>query len=299
MKKSAAVIAGLLLSVIAMPTSAIAQSSRGPDGAAVVVNQVNAQDVIAMMSNNGLVQGAGIVRVDETVFQAGSGLITFSEFGTGTSNPTYNPADYGGVAGDPVVTFKGFFAGQALGDATTCPAGAALSGCVVGDPSDPLALDAASPNTSIVNDGANPTSPVLSGSPTFNGPIAILFDVDLAGVGLEGGFFNAVGGTAITAFARDGTVLGSVLNEGTGIEFLGLVTADNSDSIAGLLFSLVGSEPAGFAIDNLRFGSADNISPPPSPIGPYVAVPALGFNALGLMALALVLSGLLLLRRRA
>lgn len=205
---------------------------------------------------------AGIVKVGVSAFTPQAGLITFSEKPLGTTNPVYNPADYGGGATAPVVRFGGFFAGQSLGTAGTCPAGAAVSGCVVGTPSGPLSLAPTSPSTSIVGDGANPTSPVLSGSPTFNGPIGILFSVDLAGVGLDGGFFNAIGGTAITAFDRAGNLLGRVTNEALGIEFLGLVTDDGSATIAGLLFSLVGAEPAGFAIDNVRFGTAGQVIVP-------------------------------------
>lgn len=214
---------------------------------------------------------------------AGSGLITFSEKALGTVNPTYLPGDYGGGAGSPTVTFEGYFAGQSMGVAATCPAGAILSGCVVGAPTGPLALDAAAPNTSIVSDGAAPTSPVLSGTPTFNGPIAILFDVDVAGVGLSGGFFNAVGGTAIKAFKRDGTLLGSVTNTGLGIEFLGLVTDDGSESIAGLLFSLVGAEPFGFGIDNVRFGKTDQVIRPPGVPEP-ASLALLGIGLLGFAA---------------
>ena len=201
---------------------------------------------------------AGVIRVPVGSFTPAAGLITFSEFAGGTVNPTYAPATYGGGPGLPTVTFDGFFTGQSIG----AGCGGAPTGCVVGSPTGPLSLDAASPNTFITGDGANPTSPVLSGTPLFNGPIAILFSVDVFGVGLDGGFFNAIGGTAITAFARDGTLLGSVTNTGLGIEFLGLVTDDGTASIAGLLFSLVGPEPAGFAIDNLRFGLPGQIIPP-------------------------------------
>jgi PEP-CTERM motif len=205
------------------------------------------------------VSNAAVIRIDEGAFTADAGLITFSEKPINTVDPTYLPADYGGGAGAPTVTFAGFFTGQSLGGAVC---GGAPTGCVVGSPSGPLSLDGASPDTFITNDGANPTSPVLSGSPTFNGPIAMLFSVDLAGVGLDGGFFNAIGGTAITAFARDGSVIGQVQNIGLGIEFLGLVTDDGTEQIAGLLFSLVGPEPAGFAIDNLRFGRAGQVVVP-------------------------------------
>jgi hypothetical protein len=210
---------------------------------------------------------AAIVRIGKSAFTPQAGLITFSEFSRGTVNPTYSPVNYGGnPATAPTVTFDGFFQGQTLSANPTidCPGGAA-TGCVVGTPTGSLALDPISPDTFITGDGANPTSPVLSGSPIFNGPVSILFDKDVAGVGLDGGFFNAPESTAITAFARDGSVLGSVKNVGTGIEFLGLVTDDGSEKIAGLQFSLIGPEPAGFAIDNLYFGRAGEVKPPEPP----------------------------------
>ena len=148
--------------------------------------------------------------------------------------------------------------------------GAALSGCVLDTnnsftnptASDPLSLAPASPNTFIATDGSNPTSPVLSGTPQFNGPIAILFSNDQVGVGLDGGFFDALNSTAITAFDSTGAALGQVTNNQRGIEFLGLITDDDQPHIRGLLFSLVGAEPAGFAIDNVRFGVQGQVIPP-------------------------------------
>ncbi len=227
---------------------------------------------------------AQIVRVTAADFTAAAGLITFSEYVVGTSNPTYNPADYGGGVDSPIVTFGGYFTGQSLSatPGVDCP-GAAASACVVGDPTGPLSFDAASPATFITTDGSFPSSPTLTGAPRFNGPIAILFDRDLAGVGFDGGYFNAIGSTGITAFARDGTLLGTVSNETIGIEFLGLVTADGSEKIAGVFLDLVGAEPAGFNIDNLRFGKAGEVVIPggvPEPgtwammIGGFAAVGA-------------------------
>ncbi len=216
---------------------------------------------MSLMASSVAVQAA-VIRIDVDVFKPQAGLITFSEKAVGTMNPTYNPADYGAGATAPVVTFGGYFTGQSLGAAATCPAGAAVTGCIIGTPSGVLSLDAAAPKTYITGDGSNPSSPVLSGRPLFNGPIAIFFDKDVAAVGLEGGFFDGLSGTAITAFARDGSVLGSVANQKTGIEFLGLAVQKNDKQIAGLLFSLIGNEPAGFAIDNLRFGAAAQIDLP-------------------------------------
>jgi hypothetical protein len=219
-----------------------------------------------------------VVRIPESSFRPAAGLITFSEKPNGTVNPTYTPAQYGGTPTQPGVSFDGWFLNQLLSPtpAADCPGGSS-TGCVIGTVTSPLTLDPASPNTFITSDASNPTSPVLSGTPTFNGPIGILFSKNVAGVGLSGGYFDAPNSTAIKAYGRDGTLLGQTLNMGTGIEFLGLATTDGSESIAGLLFSLVGPEPAGYAIDNVRFGLKGEFDPPisqaPAPL------PALGIAA--------------------
>ncbi len=213
------------------------------------------------------VQGA-VLRVGETNFRSDAGLITFSEFPLNTTNPIYTPQDYGGISTGANVSFGGFFQGQSLGTAQTCPTGAALTGCIQGNPTGRLTLDVNSPEALIVRDIDTPTSPVLSGYPIFNGAISILFSENVAAVGLTGGYFNSIGATAITAFGRDGSRLGSVSNSAQGIEFLGLVSGDGSNVIAGLQFSLIGPESAGFAIDNLRFGRTTQIDFPlatPSP----------------------------------
>ena len=48
-------------------------------------------------------------------------------------------------------------------------------------------------------------------------------------------------------------------NTGSVIEFLGRANDDDAALIAGLLISLVGTEPAGLAIDYLRFGRAGEL----------------------------------------
>jgi hypothetical protein len=221
---------------------------------------------------------AGIIKVVESDFEATAGEITFSEFASGTANPFYTAADYSGDASDPDVSFAGWFDGQmlSLDAATDCP-GAAATACIVGSPTGSLSLDASSTDTHIVNDSANPTSPVLSGTPTFNGGIAILFSTDQFGVGFDGGFFDNIGSTAITAFSRDGSLIGSVVNTVTGIEFLGLVTDDSLASIAGVFLDLVGAEDAGFAIDNIRFGGVNDVlvTNVPEPSTMLLLVPAL------------------------
>jgi hypothetical protein len=188
---------------------------------------------------------ATIRLVDTTAFGPTSGLITFSEQPVGTVNPVYTPAQYGGGVNAPIVSFGGYFNGQTN-----------ASGLVTGTPTAGLSL--AGTTRIIGRDDANPSAPVLSGDPTFAGPISILFSRNVSAVGLDGGFFDSIGSTGITAFDRNGTRLGSVANIARGIEFLGLVTDDASNQIAGLQFSLIGAEASGFAIDNVRFNASVN-----------------------------------------
>ncbi len=225
---------------------------------------------------------ASIIQVSESSFVAGSGLITFSEFPVGTMNPVYRPGVYGGGAGSPTVTFGGFFSGQSAGSTnpSACPAGAMVSGCVLGNPSGPLSIAPNSPATFITDDASMPTSPVLSGTPLFNGSIAILLSTPQFGVGLTGGYFDALNSAAITASAASGNLIGSVTNSQLGNQFLGLVTGDGSATISGLLFSLVGPEPAGFNVDNIRFGTQGQVIV--NPVLEPVSLAILGTSLLGL-----------------
>ena len=192
---------------------------------------------------------AQLVNVGPGSFTPLAPVITFSEFGIGTVNPSFTFNAIPGL-GDVTVSFAGAFTGQ------TVTGG--FPRTLTGDPTGPLSLNT-DEITRIVNDGANPTSPVLSGDPTFNGPVAILFSQPVAGVGLSGGFFDAIGGTTIAAFGSNGQFLGSIVNSQLGVEFYGLRTASGANEIAGIAFYITGNEPAGFAIDNVTFGSARQI----------------------------------------
>lgn len=231
----------------------------------------------------GTASAESILQVNQSAFTAGAGEITFSEYPVGTTNPVYAPAKYGGGASSPTVTFGGYFVGQQPGSTqpAACPPGAIVSGCVLGKPTGPLVIDPTSPQTFITTDGAMPTSPVLSGYPLYDGSIAIAFSTPQEGVGLIGGYFDALGSTGITAYAADGSVLGTVSNRQTGDEFLGLVTADGTADISGIEFSLVGDEPAGFDIDNLEFGAQGQVTVPGAVTPEPSSIVLLGTGLLG------------------
>ncbi len=186
--------------------------------------------VVSMILMTGISANASLIGLDEGSFTPAASVITFSEEDISPVNPVYDFGDY-------TVSFGGFFNGD-LGSPT------------VGSP---LALNPNAPNTFITGDGANPTSPVLSGTPIFNGPVAVLFSQDVAAVGLDGGYFDAIGGTTIAAFDRLGNILGSITNSALKIEFFGLGDSSGNAVIAGIQFYITGSEPAGYAIDNLTF----------------------------------------------
>ncbi len=115
----------------------------------------------------------------------------------------------------------------------------------------------------ITTDGANPTSPVLSGSPRFQGDIAGTFvepatgrPVVVQSFSLDAGFFDEIGSTRIEWFDPDGKKIGQRINSRFGIERFTI----EGGNIASWRMGIVQNEPAGFAIDNVSF----------LPIGPSV-----------------------------
>lgn len=198
---------------------------------------------------------AALVNLGPGSFTPAATAIDFSTPGiNGSTNPIYNFTGLPGI-GDITVSFGGHFAGQTISGG--------FPNTITGTPTGPLSLVTDDGYDVFITDDGAPgaTSPILSGSPTFNGPISILFSTPVAAVGLKGGFFDAIGGTTIEAFNGSGVSLGSITNSTLGFEFYGLF--DNTgNNISGLSFYITGDEPAGFEIDDLTFGSASVVLVP-------------------------------------
>ena len=228
---------------------------------------------------------ATLVNLGPGSFTPQAPVITFDEVPLGTTNPSIpklNTPDLG----DVTVSFAGAFVGQTV-------SGGFPVTLVDHIPSSPLTLDLLSPATVTVNDGApGATSPVLSGTPTFNGPISVLFSKPVAGVALKGGYFDAVNSTTIEAYDANGNSLGTITNSVTGFEFYGLADSSGGEVIKGVSFYITGNEPAGFEIDDVTFGAASVINITPA------AAPAVSPRGMILLSLLLAATGWLVLWRQ-
>lgn len=110
-------------------------------------------------------------------------------------------------------------------------------------------------------DLSNPTSPVLSGSPTFQGEIEGYFvnpddgttPMFISSFSLDAGNFDELETTRIQWFDRYGNKIGEVFNSELGIQHFDI----NGIDIVSWSIDVVTTDPAGFAIDNVDFDPND------------------------------------------
>lgn len=207
--------------------------------------------------------------------------MTFEEVPLSSANPVYTVPSGGGPV---TVSFAGLFAGQSV------------IGNVVSDatPTGPLGLGGG-PRTFVTVDGANPTGRVLSGSPIFSGPIAVLFNTDVAGVKFDAGFFDFAGSIDIAAFDRLGNTLATFNNAGDGIETFGIHDDQGLAVIAGLSLSVRSGPFDAFAFDQLTFGGSGVVTGVPGEPTDVVPLPA----GLALLGTAMTVLGMTRRRRHA
>ncbi|HET7315393.1 MAG TPA: hypothetical protein VFJ08_13655 [Salinisphaera sp.] len=229
--------------------------------------------------------GATVIKAGIDVFKNSAPSIGFDGLPLNVANPTFQPAP--GLPGGTSVMFGGYFVGQSRGTVASCGA----LGCLDGQPSGTLTLDAGAEPTFVTLDTSAPDDHVLSGSPRFTGPISILFGTDQAAVGVMAGFATDSGAERLTAFGRDGSILASIVNDALGYSFLALASDDGSAAIAGVQITRTGATPGGFAVSDLRFGGPDQIEISGGGSGngePSTPVPAPGNLALFALALGLI-----------
>ena len=112
-------------------------------------------------------------------------------------------------------------------------------------------------NPFITTDGANPTSPVLSGTPLFVGNIEGQFvdpsdgttPIVVESFKLDAGYFDELNSTRIEWFDPNGVKLGQKTNSQFSIETFEI----EGGNIASWRIGIVQTEPNGFAIDNISF----------------------------------------------
>ena len=116
--------------------------------------------------------------------------------------------------------------------------------------------DSATRRPFITDDGANPTSPVLSGSPRFTGLVGGTFvlpgtttPATVSSFSLGVGYIDSPGSVAISAYALNGTLVKRVFATNIGINPISV----SATGIASFRVEAVSDEPAGFAIDNVSF----------------------------------------------
>ncbi len=108
----------------------------------------------------------------------------------------------------------------------------------------------------ISNDGANPDSPELSGTPQFAGDVGAHFvlpntnqPATVDSVSMDVGYIDNPGSTQVNAYDSNGALLGSVVANQIGFNHLTIAFK----GIASFVVTSVSDEAAGFGVDNVSF----------------------------------------------
>jgi len=116
----------------------------------------------------------------------------------------------------------------------------------------------------ITSDGAQPTTPVLTGGIGYGSDIVGEFVVPgtttpavVDGFSVDVGYIDTANSTHVEVFGPAGQLLGSIATSSTGIDDITSHYADIS------YFLITGSDPSGWTIDNLSYtaGSASGVAP--------------------------------------
>lgn len=108
----------------------------------------------------------------------------------------------------------------------------------------------------IAQDGAIPTSPVLSGQPIYQGDIELRFyeanadaPITASGISFDIGYLDVIGGVVITSYDTSGAVVEEIETSHIGVTSVSLTRA----GVHRVMIDIKSIEPAGATIDNLKF----------------------------------------------
>jgi RHS repeat-associated protein len=139
-------------------------------------------------------------------------------------------------------------------------------GSSVSDQYQAAGIDFGGDSPFITDDGANPTSPVLSGTPRFEGTVEGAFVTPegaprtVSGFSLDVGYIDDPGSVEVVAVDASGNPLVTVPANALGIVRVNV----NHAGIAGFQVQAVSEEDAGFAVDNVSFAGWASVTGGPA-----------------------------------
>ncbi|MEN0015731.1 MAG: hypothetical protein AAGC46_20345, partial [Solirubrobacteraceae bacterium] len=221
-------VAGALLSLLAGPAAgaAPAHSTSTAPAASVPDSSAGAADMFGI---------AGLASPDPTVHTSSDPLDCTAD------NPVATALGASDVPRTGPLTFDEYGMGTLSGDEYRA------RGVVFTSP------------VELTSDGSNPCSPVLTGLPTFEGPVSGRFVIPgtdtpttVSRISMNVGYINQVDSTQISLFGTDGKLIAMRRAQSLGINAVSI----QIDGIASFTVESISREDGGFAVDNLDFGDA-------------------------------------------
>nr|WP_321462476.1 calcium-binding protein [uncultured Cohaesibacter sp.] len=112
----------------------------------------------------------------------------------------------------------------------------------------------------IVEDGAQPNSPVIAANSSYEGPVFIYFDVPVTDASLAAGYFDNIGSTRIEFRNAAGELLKSYHNSSYGVVTF---SCQSDEGIASIAVINESSDESGFSVDTIKFdGEVSELDPP-------------------------------------
>lgn len=106
----------------------------------------------------------------------------------------------------------------------------------------------------IVPDSCNPTTPGIAGDTGYTGPVRFRFSEAVSSVSFDAGCFGTEGSTRVTLFGLNNFKITKVFNLTDTNIYENFSFDFGENVITRVLIRTVGTEPAGFAVDNLNVG---------------------------------------------